>query len=106
MGIGWRDVGQWWIRGPECILILWCRPPYCNRGNYQVYLEAWGELGRDIDHADMWPRLYFDFDVAKSEGIAWLRTRKQFKIGLSAWIQGELTLQQIAACKVETISGV
>jgi hypothetical protein len=31
-----------------------------------------------LDHCDLWPRYYFDYEVAKSEIITWLKTRNQF----------------------------
>lgn len=39
-----------------------------------------------IDHEDMFPRYYFDFEAAKSETIKWLKTRDQFDD--SEWIEG------------------
>lgn len=96
MGLGWQNEGEWWIRGKECILMLSTRPIYCDRGNYMVYLEAWGELGRLIDDHDMWPRIYFGFDVAMAEGIAWLKTRQQFDDKYSAWFHGCPTATQLA----------
>jgi hypothetical protein len=35
----------------------------------------------------LWPRYYFDFEVAKSEVIAWLHTRKQFVEGFTDWFE-------------------
>lgn len=89
MGLGWEDKGPWHIYGQDCFIWMQPRPPYCDRGNYLVQLEAFGPLAREIDAHDFWPRLYFDFEVMKSEVIAWLKTRNQFVEGVSEWTPGE-----------------
>lgn len=65
------------IEGKECHIILAPRQPYCDRGNFIAHLVPHGELARDIDSADMWPRMYFDLTRAKLECEAWLDKRGQ-----------------------------
>lgn len=65
------------IRGKECTVTLERRPHYCDRGNYIAKLFPFGKLVLSIDHADMWPRYYFDEARAKAEIEAWLEKRGQ-----------------------------
>lgn len=88
MGIAWEQKGEWHIHGKDCFLWLTTRPSYCDRGNYLVNLHTERAFSREIDCSDSWPRYYFDFDAAKSEIIAWLKTRKQFVEELSKWRRG------------------
>lgn len=70
--------GEWHlITGRECTIELARRPRYCDRGAWIATLDAWGELGLSIDHADAWPRYYFDFDRALLEIEAWMVKRRQ-----------------------------
>jgi hypothetical protein len=38
-----------------------------------------------LDHADLWPRYYFDFERAKLEIEAWMKKREQFDPEKSKW---------------------
>lgn len=55
-----------------------------------MQLHYWGRLSwaGEIDNSDFWPRYYFDFEVAKSETIAWLKTRELFIPDVSVWTEG------------------
>lgn len=66
------------IRGRECVVWMQARPHYCDRGNWLANIVAHGELGRDLDDADGWPRYFFDLDRAKLEIEAWLKKRGQW----------------------------
>jgi hypothetical protein len=75
----WIDEGGYQeIQAKDCLIILEPRPWYCDRGNYVAKIMAHGELARDLDHCDMWPRYYMDLDRAKLEIEAWLRKREQW----------------------------
>lgn len=65
------------IRGRECEIIVQRRPAYCDRGRFVAQLFPEGLLVRDVDHADGWPRYYFDLARAKAEVEAWLVNRGQ-----------------------------
>jgi hypothetical protein len=65
------------IAGKECLITLEPRPSYCDRGNWIAKLFPTGELAREIDEADAWPRYFFDKRRAKLEIEAWLIKRKQ-----------------------------
>ena len=78
MGINWKPMKSWYIIGKNCVIWTSTRPHYCDRGNYLFHLEAVDDLAIDIDQSDLWPRYYFDFEVAKSESVAWLKTRNQY----------------------------
>jgi len=65
------------ICGRECVITLEPRPPYCDRGNFVAKLFPQGELAREIDQQDAWPRYYFDEQRAKLEIEAWLVKRGQ-----------------------------
>lgn len=65
------------IVGRDCSIELQPRPAYCNRGNWLATIDATGELARELDHADGWPRYYFDLNLAKVEVEAWLVKRGQ-----------------------------
>jgi hypothetical protein len=69
------------INGRECYITLEARPKYCDRGNWIAKIFAEGALAREMDHADMWPRYYFDLYVAMQEIRAWLQKRGQFVTG-------------------------
>src|ERR1044071_2079121 len=82
-----KSVGEWimqdgWteIKGRECLISLEPRPTYCDRGNWIAKIEATGQLARDMDSSDLWPRYYMDLDRAKLEIEAWLRKRGQWPI--------------------------
>lgn len=74
------DEGAWRIVGRECLIEIARRPQWCDRGHWLATLEARGELARDIDASDRWPRYYFDLPCAKSECEAWLRRRGQMPL--------------------------
>lgn len=61
----------------EGTITLEPRPVYCDRGNWiaKLFPESGGDLALSIDHADMWPRYYFDYESAKSEIMAWIMKR-------------------------------
>jgi hypothetical protein len=65
------------IDGKYCTVYLTERPNYCDRGNWLAQLDAKGDLARDIDESDGWPRYYFDLERAKAEIVAWLVRRNQ-----------------------------
>lgn len=65
------------IYGKQCSITLEPRNSYCDRGNHIAKLHPFGELAREIDDCDGWPRYYFDEDRAKQELVAWLTKRKQ-----------------------------
>lgn len=65
------------IAGKQCLITLEPRPSYCDRGNWIAKLHPVGELAREIDGQDMWPRYYFDEQRAKLEIEAWLKKRGQ-----------------------------
>lgn len=68
----------WWsVEGKECEITIEARPTYCDRGNWIAKLRPWGDLAREIDDADGWPRYYFDWDVMLQELEAWLVKRGQ-----------------------------
>ena len=66
------------IRGKDCLIALEPRPPYCDRGNWIAKIYPTGELARDLDHHDGWPRYYFDQARARLEIEAWLVKRGQW----------------------------
>jgi hypothetical protein len=73
-----QEDGRWEaIHGKACMITLEPRPSYCDRGNWIAKLFPEGELARDIDAADGWPRYYFDQGRAKAEIEAWLVKRGQ-----------------------------
>lgn len=65
------------ILGKECSITIEPRPSYCDRGNFIAKLFPVGELAREIDDLDGWPRYYFDLDRAKLECEGWLKKRGQ-----------------------------
>jgi len=71
------DWGVAYIDGKECRIWIEQRPRYCDRGNYIAKIAANGNLARDLDGHDMWPRYYFDLERAKLECEAWLAKRGQ-----------------------------
>jgi hypothetical protein len=78
------------LRGRECVIALYPRPPYCDRGNWYALLDTCGKLAFDMDPADCWPRYYFDLERAKLECEAWVRKRGQWTDDSSA----AMTLRQ------------
>lgn len=63
-----------------CTITLEPRPPYCDRGRWIAKLHPVGQLAREIDAADCWPRYYFDLAAAMSECNEWMEFRlKQWK---------------------------
>ena len=77
----WHDVpdtnGMQAIMGKECEIILERRPRYCDRGSLLAKIFPWGNLGREFDDSDGFPRYYFDEQRAKLEIEAWLIKRRQ-----------------------------
>lgn len=70
--------GGWWeIEAKDCTISIEVRPPYCDRGSYLAKLHPSGELAREIDFADGWPRYYFDPLRMMQEIEAWLVKRGQ-----------------------------
>lgn len=63
------------IKGDEWAITLEPRPGYCDRGNFLAKIWPTGELAREIDSQDGWPRYYFDETRAKLEIEAWLEKR-------------------------------
>lgn len=72
------------IEGKDCTIELTPRPHYCDRGNFLATIDSRGNLHRELDWADGWPRYYFDQARAKAEIEAWLRKRGQ-------WVDPELS---------------
>lgn len=55
------------------------RPSYCDRGRFVSYVitRHGAPCGScDVDHADGFPRYYFDLERAKAEMEAWMTARK------------------------------
>lgn len=65
------------VTGKECLITIEPRPAHCDRGNYIAKIFPTGDLARDMDYADAWPRYYFDLGIAQREIEAWLFKRKQ-----------------------------
>lgn len=65
------------FKGRECVITIEPRPSYCDRGNFIAKIDARGDLARDLDGQDGWPRYYFDLDRAKAECEAWVQKRGQ-----------------------------
>lgn len=70
--------GYWEIYGKNCYITLEQRPGYCDRGNWLAKISTHGELAREFDHQDLWPRYYMDFDRAKLEIEDWMKKRGQW----------------------------
>jgi hypothetical protein len=68
-------------RGKECEITIERRPAYCDRGNYIAKVHATGDLFREMDDSDGWPRYYFDLSIAQRECEAWLAKRGQLRDG-------------------------
>jgi hypothetical protein len=68
----------WEIHGRHCWIWMDARPGYCDRGRWLARLEVTSPVQLAIDHADGWPRYYFDLDRAKAEIEAWLHTRREW----------------------------
>lgn len=77
INIGDGGVSYLEIKGKACSITLEERPAYCDRGNYIAKLFPTGELSREIDDQDGFPRYYFDESRAKLELEAWMRKRNQ-----------------------------
>lgn len=77
----WKDTpwGQE-LETEHGIIRLELRPSHCDRGVVLAHLET-KHTGRDctpcnVDHADLWPRFYYDEGRAKLEIDAFLRVRQ------------------------------
>jgi len=49
------------------------RPHYCDRGNWIVKIIDPGPMS--IDSSDLFPRYYFDFEIARCEVHSFLKKR-------------------------------
>lgn len=88
------DEKTWAIRGAHCWVWMQPRPHHCDRGNWLAHIEllpAPTPHPVPIDHADLWPRYYFDLDRAKLECEAWLQKRQQ-------WVAPEMPVLTCADC--------
>jgi len=63
------------------------RPRYCDRGKWECHVMDAGfpVNPNPVDHADMFPRLFFDLDRAKAEMEDWLDARK-YTPGPIGWV--------------------
>ncbi|GEM_PF-6061902 len=66
----WGEQRYYWENGFFC---LSQRPPYCDRGRWQVFLEA-----QAVDDRG-WSRYFFSKDNAKEEVASWLANWQQLK---------------------------
>lgn len=67
---GYDEQRYYWERGFFCLAK---RPSYCDRGRFQVFLEA-----RAVDDRG-WSRYFFGEDNAKEEAALWLAHWQQLK---------------------------
>lgn len=67
------------IRGKDCEVTLEKRPHYCDRGNWYAKVQVWNPMEFTVDHADSFPRYYFQESTAKIEMIMWLTRRGQLE---------------------------
>lgn len=68
----YQEQRYYWERGFFCLAQ---RPPYCDRGRFQAFLEA-----RAIDDR-AWSRYFFSEDNAKEEIALWLENWERLKAG-------------------------
>lgn len=69
--VNWQN-----IRGKNCMVSL--APTFANnRGNYLAAVESFDQTLLTVNHADGFPRYYFDLGRAKAEIEAWLIVREQ-----------------------------
>ena len=77
-GVWIAERQHWYLVAKDCTIYLQERPAHCDRGNWLAQIDAWGELGRSLDHADLWPRFYMDRTRAEQEIRDWLIKRGQW----------------------------
>jgi len=61
----------------ECRIDIYPRPSYCDRGKWEVHVvdKGYPTNPNPLDHADMFPRLFFSLDRAKAEIEDWMEAR-------------------------------
>lgn len=64
----------------ECIVYVWFRPTYCDRGKIMLDVETKDPTRLTIDAADMFPRIYFLAENMVSELGEWAKARRQHVI--------------------------
>lgn len=64
------------LRSSDAVIWMNARPDYCDRGRVLVHVEPKSPLFC-VDHADLFPRYFFDLARAKAEMVDWLIARKQ-----------------------------
>lgn len=72
--------GDFEIKGKHCRFIIAPRPPYCDRGRWQVWIDVLRPDLLHVDEADGWstPRYFFDLTRCQLEIEAWLKARDEF----------------------------
>ena len=60
--------------GPARLCVIE-RPPYCDRGRFQVQVDTADILALDLDALDGFPRYYFDPMACAIEITLWLAAR-------------------------------
>jgi hypothetical protein len=60
--------------GPTRLCVIE-RPPYCDRGRFQVQADTVDILVLDLDGHDGFPRYYFDAAACALEIVLWLEAR-------------------------------
>ena len=72
------DDSHYVLKAEECMLEIYPRPAYCDRGQWEMHVICPGfpKNPNPIDHADMFPRLYFILATAQFEGVLWMDKRK------------------------------
>lgn len=65
------------LKAKECCIEIFPRRPYCDRGKWEVHIvdEGFPTNPSPIDHADMFPRLFFSLERAKAEMEDWMNER-------------------------------
>lgn len=69
------------MRGQHCWISMAARPHYCDRGRVLVHVEVTNPRALHVDDADMFPRYYFDIEVAKREIKDWMECQGQVVLG-------------------------
>ncbi len=66
------------LKAKECRLEIYPRPHYCDRGEWEMHAICPGfpKNPNPVDHADLFPRLYFILVTAQFEGVLWMDKRK------------------------------
>lgn len=72
------DDSHYVLKAAECILEIYPRPAYCDRGQWEMHALCPGypRNPSPLDAADMFPRVYFLLPVAQFEGVLWMDKRK------------------------------